>query len=861
MLLETDEMMEEMQIYKVYPAIPEELSFLDYLARNLWWCWNHEAIELFQRIHPMQWETIGKNPVAFLSNISQRRFEELSKDESFLGHLERVKAKFERMFSHVSQIKEIDLDPKETIAYFSMEFGLHESLPFFAGGLGILAGDHLKAASSLGIPLTGVGLLFREGYFRQFLDHTGWQQETYPLIDVFDLPIQKLKDISGIEIRIEIPGPDGIIHACVWQLKVGKIRLLLLDTNLGENSKKVREITSRLYASHGETRVAQEILLGVGGIKVLKTIDMFPRVCHMNEGHCSFAGLERISIIMDRYHLDFQSAVQVCKRSGVYTTHTPVAAGHDEFPKELVLPYIQPYAEKFAISAQELLAWGEPHGSKDTGKFSMFVFGVYFSGYINGVSRLHGLVARRMWQSLWPRRYVEEVPISHITNGVHICSYLSRNKNTLLERYLSSDWSDKLFDPNLAPGIDHIEDSDLWHVHELDRSNLIRKCRQLLLKQYERQNAPRNEMDEVANVLDHRCLTICFARRFATYKRAGLLLKDPQRLTRLITDEDRPIQLIFSGKAHPNDTEGKEIIKAIVAFARGHDVRHRVVFLENYDINIARYMVQGCDVWLNTPRRPNEACGTSGMKASANGGLNLSILDGWWCEGFRGDRGWRIANGDIYEDNDYQDEIESQALFNLLENEVVPKYYDRRRGNPPLKWIKMMKEAMKMALIDFSSDRMVREYSERFYVPASKNFKRLTDDSGSKAKALARGQSRLISLWSGIRLSKPRLITQDDFTVGDTFRITIKIFLGDLTPEEVEVQIYHGKIKFSDEPEGSRTETMWLQETLPKGTYIYACTITCSDSGRFGFTARVIPKGDEVIRNFPGLITWAHEDA
>jgi starch phosphorylase len=848
--------MEKMQIYKVYPAIPEPLSFLDYLARNLWWCWNHEAIELFQRIHPAQWEKVGKNPVAFLSYISQRRFDELSKDESFLGHLGRVKAKFERMFSFVSQIKEFDLGAKETIAYLSMEFGLHESLPFFAGGLGVLAGDHLKAASTLGIPLTGIGLLFREGYFSQFLDHNGWQQETYPVNDVFDLPVQKLKDNSGFDIKIEISGPRDTIRACVWQLKVGKIRLLLLDTNLPENSKTIRDITSRLYASHGETRVAQEILLGIGGIKVLGAMDVFPNVCHMNEGHCSFAGLERISIIMDKYDVDFQTGVQICKRSSVFTTHTPVAAGHDEFPKELIRPYIKSYAEKFAISDDELLSWGEPHGSEDTGKFSMFIFGVNFSGYINGVSRLHGQVARRMWQSLWPKRHVEDIPISHITNGVHICSYLSRHKNSLFERYLSSDWSNRLSNPGLISRIDNIEDADLWHVHELDRSNLIRKCRQLLLVQYERRNAPRNVLDEVASVLDPRVLTICFARRFATYKRADLLLKDTQRLTRLVIDQDRPIQLVFAGKAHPNDNEGKDIIKRIVEFARIHDVRHRVVFLENYDINIARYMVQGCDVWLNTPRRPNEACGTSGMKAAANGGLNLSILDGWWCEGFKESRGWCIGNGDDYDNHEYQDEVESQALFNVLENDVVPKFYDRKRGNPPVKWIKMMKDAMKTAIINFSSDRMVREYSARFYIPASRSFKRLTDDSAWKAKELALTQSRLISLWNAIRLSKPKLATEADFTVGDTFRITIEAFLGELTPEEVEVQIYHGKIRSPDHFEGSRAETMWLQETIAEGTHIYACTITCSDSGRFGYTARVIPKGDEVLSNTPGLITW-----
>ena len=851
--------MKKMQIYKVYPAIPEPLSFLDYLARNLWWCWNHEAIEIFERIDPRLWVDIGKNPVAFLSRISQNRFDELSKDESFLDHLGRVKAKFEKMFSSVSRIEDFDLNVKETTAYFSMEFGLHESLPLFAGGLGILAGDHLKAASNLGIPLTGIGLMFREGYFRQFLDHNGWQQETYPINDVFDLPVKKVTDSSGFEVKIEIPGPKGLIIACVWQLRVGKIRLFLLDTNLPENPEIIRNITSRLYDSHHETRIAQEILLGIGGIKVLTAMDIFPNICHMNEGHCSFVGLERISIIMDKYNLDFQSAIQLCKRSCIFTTHTPVAAGHDEFPKELIQPYIKPYAEKFGISEKRLLSWGEPPGMEDTGKFSMFIFGVKFSGYINGVSRLHGKVARRMWQSLWPERPVEEIPISHVTNGVHICSYISRHKNSLLNRYLSSDWSDRMCNPDLISRIDNIEDSDLWHVHELDRSNLIRKCRQLLLKQYEKRNAPKNILDEVVTAMNPRILTICFARRFATYKRAGLLLRDIPRLTKLITDKKRPIQIVFAGKAHPNDNEGKDIIKQIVEFGRIYDVRHRVIFIENYDINIARHMVQGCDVWLNTPRRPNEACGTSGMKASANGGLNLSILDGWWCEGFREDRGWSIGNGDAYDNDEYQDEFESQALFNILENEVIPKFYDRKRGDPPIKWIKMMKEAMKMAIMDFSSYRMVREYSKRFYIPASRNFKQLTKDSAVKAKELARTQSRLISLWKNIKLSRPKLITKSDFIVGDTLRITLKAFLGELTPDDVEVQIYHGKIRYFDQLEGSRAETMWLQETIADGIYIYACTITCSNSGRFGYTARVIPKGDCVLKNTPGLITWADE--
>ncbi len=417
------------------------------------------------------------------------------------------------------------------------------------------------------------------------------------------------------------------------------IRLLLLDTNLPENPEHIRNITSRLYASHGDIRVTQEALLGIGGTRVLKAMGLFPAVCHMNEGHCTFAGLERICQIMERFDLNFQSASQICRRTTVFTTHTPVEAGHDEFETHQVRPYIAPYAEKFGISVDELLSWGEVPGNGKNAKFSMFCLGVTFSGYINGVSRLHGEVARNMWQKLWPGRQKEEIPIDHVTNGIHINSYISRHKNALLERYLAADWIERQSEPALVSRIDDIEDVDLWHVHELDRSNLIRKCRQLLMAQYERRNAARNLRDEVAGALDHRVLTICFARRFATYKRAGLLFRDPQRLTRLITSVDYPVQLVFAGKAHPNDNDGKDLIRRIVEFARQPAVRHRIAFLENYDINVARYMVQGCDVWLNTPRRPFEACGTSGMKAAANGGLNLSILDGWWCEGYDDSRG------------------------------------------------------------------------------------------------------------------------------------------------------------------------------------------------------------------------------
>ncbi len=850
--------MENLQVFKVYPSIPEPVRFLDYLSKNLWWCWNYDAVELFRRINPVLWEAKQRNPVAFLASISQRRFEAFARDDSFIGHMERVKARFEAMFSFAPGFENLEVGSTQTIAYFSMEFGIHESLPLFAGGLGVLAGDHLKAASSLGLPLTGVGLLFRGGYFSQVFDLEGWQQERYPEIDIFDLPVQRALDSKGNEVTVTVESPHGTIRAQVWQLKIGRLRLLLLDTNLVENSPFVRDITARLYSSNLEIRVAQEALLGIGGMRALERLDIFPSVIHMNEGHCAFAVLERIVQIMKKFQVNMEAAFETCKRTSVFTTHTPVAAGHDEFPPSLVLPYVRPFARKFNITEVDLLGWGQmDHGKNSNGFFYMCVLGMNLSGYINGVSRLHGTVARKMWTGIWPDRPVDEVPISHITNGVHILSYISQQKASLFERYLTTDWAGINCTPEMIQRIDNIDDEDLWHVHGIDRSRLIRLCRKVMFEKYSRRNAPRDILDAVSSVLDHKVLTICFARRFATYKRADLLLKDPDRLEAMINSKTCPIQIVFAGKAHPNDNEGKQIIQRIMDFAKRDEVRHRVVFLEDYDINIARYMVQGADVWLNTPRRPNEACGTSGIKAAVNGSLNLSILDGWWCEGYTAQRGWAIGDNCDYQDTAYQDSVESQALYNLLENEVIPCFYDRRRGNPPQRWVQMMKESMKMALLDFSSNRMVREYTNRFYVPAAGNMARLSADNAGAAIELARIRQRLKTQWTSVRVEKPSMAPDSGFKVGDVFTLTTTVFLGDLAPEEVEVQIYFGKLKSLDRLDGGRTKTMGLKERTGENACIYTCELDCLDAGRFGYTARVIPQGDEILKATPGLMTWA----
>ncbi|MCP4117195.1 MAG: glycosyltransferase family 1 protein [Desulfobacteraceae bacterium] len=850
--------MDNLQVFKVYPSIPEPLMFLDYLSKNLWWCWNYDAVELFRRINPVQWEAKKRNPVAFLTSISQRRFEELTEDEGFMGHMERVKARFEAMFSFAPGFDNLQLGPRDTIAYFSMEFGLHESLPLFAGGLGMLAGDHLKAASSLGIPLTGVGLLFREGYFSQVFDLEGWQQEAYPEIDIFDLPVQRARDTAGDKIFVRVESPHGTILAKVWQVKVGRLRLLLLDTNIRENSPFVRDITGRLYSSNLEIRIAQEALLGIGGMRVLERLDIFPAVIHMNEGHCAFAGLERIVQVMNKFSVDMGAAWEICKRSSVFTTHTPVAAGHDEFPPALVKPYLEPFAEQFDMTVDELLLWGRmTSADKEDPFFYMCVLGMNLAGYLNGVSRLHGSVAREMWTGIWPERPVEEVPISHITNGVHILSYISQQKAALFERYLATDWGNLHYGPDLVQRIDNIDDDDLWHVHGIDRSRLIRYCRKILLDKYSARSAPRHVLDTVSSVLDNNVLTICFARRFATYKRADLLLKDPDRLEALINSETRPIQLIFAGKAHPSDNQGKQIIQRIMNFARRDEVRHRVVFLEDYDINIARYMVQGADVWLNTPRRPNEACGTSGMKAAVNGSLNLSILDGWWCEGYSPDRGWAIGDSCVFQDGAYQDSVESQAFYNILENDVIPCFYDRKPGNSPGRWVEMMKGSMKMALLDFSSNRMVKEYTDRFYVPASINMGRLTADRAGEATVLATAKKRLSALWKDVRVEKPSIVSGNGFRAGDTFRLKVKVSLGELEPDEVEVQIYYGRLRSLSRLKGGRVQPMELQERTADNACVYGCSLTCFDAGRFGYTARVIPHGDEILKASPGLMTWA----
>lgn len=849
--------MSHIQTFQVFPAVPEPLSFLQVLARNLWWCWRLDAIELFRRINPRLWEESGRNPIVFSTLIPQEQLEKLSKDKSFLAHQQRVKERFVAEILTPVVRSDTPYGQNGTIAYFSMEYGIHESVPISAGGLGILAGDHLKAASDFALPLIGVGILYRQGYFHQFLDPDGWQQEAYPETDIYHLPLKRAKDRSGKDVTISVEGPTGEIRAAVWKIMVGRVPLYLLDTNLPENPPQIRGITSRLYAGDAKTRLAQEVLLGIGGMRCLEAMGIYPMLSHLNEGHCAFATLERLIQTMSKYNVDLKTAEEIVSRTTVLTTHTPVAAGHDEFPVDLVKPYLGSLADRLGVTVDEIISWGQAVKSGSDAPLSMFVLGLRMAQYINGVSELHGKVARRMWSHVWEGIPEDEVPITHITNGVHIPSWISIENALLFERYLGPEWHLHLSSPEVTHRIDDIYDEELWRAHEMSRSRLIRTCRALMIKQYSRRNAPRAMMKDAESVLDQDILTIVFARRFATYKRAYLLLRDPERLEAMITSESQPVQFIFAGKAHPRDNEGKELIKRIIEFARRTNVRPRIAFLEDYDINIARHLVQGADVWLNTPRRPFEACGTSGMKAAANGVLNVSILDGWWCEGYKEDTGWRIGNGEEYTDPAYQDSVESQALYNVLENEVIPCFYDRKNGDIPVRWLKMMKASIGMAMLQFCTHAMISKYETLFYAPAAKRLESLTSDSAKEAVVFSKQYQRLGSLWSKINIETPVQESEGPFRVGDNFTVTAKVNLGELLPDEVDIELYYGPLKTVDIISESNYEEMTVKEDQGNGAYLYTCNITCVASGRYGFTVRAVPRGDDRIKFAPGRITWA----
>jgi glycogen phosphorylase len=852
--------MKPIKTFIAVPNLPPSLRRLRDLSLNLRWAWNADTVELFRRLDDTLWEQTKHNPIRMLGAIDQHKLESLSQDEAFLAHLDRVASGLEQYLSSTSTWFQKKMDGRKQlqVAYFSAEFGITECLSIFAGGLGMLAGDHLKSASDLGVPLVGVGLLYQEGYFRQYLNEAGWQMEIYEDNDFHTMPLtlQRKQDGSPLTISVALPGRN--LTAQIWLAQVGRVPLYLLDTNIPDNAPQDREITDQLYGGDKEVRIKQEILLGIGGYRALQALGLKPDVYHMNEGHSAFLALEHMSQLMTTQGLSLAEAREAATPGMIFTTHTPVGAGHDYFPPDLMERYFSKYYTAMGFSRKDFMALGRQNADGD-GEFCMTILALRLSAHSNAVSRLHGEVSRDMWKDLWPGVPVSEIPIDHVTNGVHFQSWMSREMKELYDRYLGPRWRQEVTDQAVWQLAENISSTELWRTHERRRERLVSFTRRRLRDQLKQRGSSQAAIDMALDVLDPEALTIAFARRFATYKRATLILRDQDRLARILNSPERPVQIIFAGKAHPRDDAGKGLIKQIIETARQERFRRRLVFLEDYDTAVARYLVQGADVWLNTPVRLQEASGTSGMKASANGVLNLSILDGWWDEAYTPEVGWAVGRREFLGDYEYQAQVEAEALYGLLEQEVVPMFYDRHIDGLPRKWIGRMKTSIQHLCRYFTTHRMVGEYTERFYIPSAAHHQSIVDKNMAKARALAAWKSHVAAKWPHVRIVSASADQISEILVGNEFSVNAVVRLGELTPDDVAVELYWGAVDANGEIQKGERVAMKMEKHVPDGTTTYTARATTSlGSGLYGYTVRVLPHNADLVCPFlPGLITWA----
>ncbi len=844
--------------YRVIPSVPEPLAPLKELAYNLHWSWDPELFEVFRSIDHDLWEETGHNPALVLGSVSQVRLEELASDEAYLAYLDRVYQQHrEHMDENTWYGATYGGRSSGVIAYFSAEFGLTECLPLYSGGLGVLSGDHLKSSSELGIPLVGVGLLYRRGYFKQYLNADGWQQAVYPGNDFDNMPITMERRQDGSPLTVAVPHPGRGVKAQVWRAQVGRVPLYLLDTDVTGNDQDDRKITGQLYGGDREMRIRQEMVLGIGGLRALRALGIRPGVCHMNEGHSAFQVLERIRHAMEDDGIEFDHARELCAAGNVFTTHTPVPAGFDLFSPDLMHKYFSEYVKALHIDMEALLRLGRTHPEDQDEFFNMAILAFRNASFVNGVSALHGQVSRKLFQASVPHVPLHEVPVVSIANGAHARSWISSEMTQLLNRYLGSRWLQDPTDESVWQRVEEIPGEELWRTHERRRERLVAMARRRLAEQLLRRGVSKATVAVAEEALDPTILTVGIARRFATYKRATLVFRDPERLRRILLHADKPVQLIVAGKAHPYDEPGKELIRQIVHIARDEELRRRIVMLENYDLALARHLVQGADVWLNTPRRPFEASGTSGMKVVFNGGLNLSVLDGWWCEGYRPEVGWAIGSGEEYRDHEYQDRVESDALYDLLEEEVVPTFYERGRDGLPRKWIGMMKTSMRELGPVFNANRMVYEYTERFYLPADERYRSMMADNAGRAKTLAEYKARVKGAWKDVRVLEVKLEREADIEVGDALAVNARVHLGTLSPDQVTVQVFDGKLDTDSKiTEGTGLSLSW-RRSLGKQTHEYRGSFPRRQSGRRGFTVRVLPSHEDLLHpQMMGLVCW-----
>ena len=821
---------------------------------NLRWSWDSRTRDLFRWVDPDAWDATVHDPVRLLGMISAERLASLGGDPAFMRFLGEVDGELHRYLDAPRWFQARPGSPLRQVAYFSPEFGIAEALPQYSGGLGVLAGDHLKAASDLGVPLVGIGLLYRHGYFRQALDAQGWQQERYPTLDPFGMA---LTYCDGVRVTIDLAGRPLV--AQVWRADVGRVPLYLLDADVEENPPELRSVTDRLYGGDVEHRLQQELLLGVGGVRALEALDIEADVFHTNEGHAGFLGLERIrrAIVEDRMTL--AEAVESARSGCIFTTHTPVPAGIDRFPHDLMEKYFSRWANECGVTIADLMALGHRPGDPADERFNMAVMGLRLAGRSNAVSKLHGDVSRDMFADLWADVDAEEVPIGSVTNGVHAGTWVSDEMDDLLGRYVLPEWDEA--DRERWAHIADAPDDELWRVIEQGRARLVGFARRHLRTAAAEQGLSSLDASWIDAALDPQALTVCFARRFATYKRAALLLTQPQRLLDLLLSTERPVQFVFAGKAHPADEAGKEMIRQIAAYAADLGVRHRFVFLADYDIAVARALYQGADVWLNNPRRPLEACGTSGMKAALNGTLNCSILDGWWDELFDGENGWAISSAEDVEDLDRRDEVEANSLFDLLEQQVVPLFYDRDTGFVPRRWLGRVKHALATLGPCVVASRMVRDYVTELYEPTAHRAATLSGDDGRRARELATWKVRVRQGWTDVAIE--RIDTDIDVAaVGDDREAIAEVRLGSLAPADVEVQLVHGPVGQGDEMDHPSVVAMSIAADAASSASDtctrYAASFRCDRPGRYGCTVRVLPVHADLASPVElGLITWA----
>lgn len=847
----------------VFPRLPEKLKPLEELARNLRFSWNWDVVNLFIRLNPERWFASYQNPVAMLGALSAEDFEKALRDPSFLEDLDRAYHDLRAYSTGPTWFQRKHGKAEDAcVAYFSCEYGIEECLPIYSGGLGLLSGDHLKSASSLGVPLVAVGLLYQQGYFRQTLNHDGWQQEHYPDNDWYNMPVSQVKTKTGDPLTVSVDLAGEPVAVQIWKVDVGRTPLYLLDTNAPQNPPQHRPITAQLYGGDRDMRIRQEIVLGIGGVRALAALGLAPTVYHMNEGHSAFLALERIRDLMSARRMTFDEARELVWATNVFTTHTPVPAGNEQFEFDLMRRYFSKFHEELGMAWPDFAALGQeaPHESP---KFNLTVLALKMAAFCNGVAKLHGVVSRRMWRVLWPELAESEVPITSITNGVHFRSWVSHELWDLLSEHLGSDFAETWEDDAVWRKIQDIPDAALWKVRQIRSEKLKKFVRRRIGEQMRRRGADATELERADRLLDPNALTIGFARRFATYKRGDLIFRDADRLFRILSDSHRPVQIIFAGKAHPQDTVGKELIKTISHYAR-HDERFigRVFFVEDYDINVARYLVQGVDVWLNNPRRPMEASGTSGMKAAVNGTLNLSFLDGWWDEAYTPEVGWAIGEAS-YESEAEQDRIEAEALYNLLERGIVPKFYDRDDSGLPCNWIAMMKNSIHKLGAYFNTHRMVAEYTERFYLPAHQAGNGLRANGERRARDLAAWRRRISAAWPEVRVRCEKPDLTGELGAGDRVTLTVRAFLASLTPEDVRVEICPG-----DLDGGGQMREMQTLEMRPAGggadpagaenrEHLFTADLICAHSGRIGYACRILPRHPDLVHPYtPFHLTW-----